>query len=187
VEVGMNKSTKHFHADLEVKPKKCAGCKCYKQAWEHLMAIRDRIDEEEEYLMSLEERRIVYTHQDLLFNSAPYSPERILEAACYVEETPNCGVYFLIRGDDIVYVGQSRNCPNRIQTHINDKQKVFDRYTFVVTDVANLNFLESWYIYAFKPEYNKRAPLAWPELVEIGTEYMEKRNGKNTSLVVQQN
>lgn len=174
-----------FHKGREVKPKKCAGCKCYKDSWEHLMAIRDRIDEDEDYLMRLEERRIVYAYQDQLFNSAPFGVDRLLESACRIEDTPNCGVYFLIRDSDIVYVGQSKNCPSRIETHIRDKGKVFDSYTFVTTARENLDFLESWYIHTFNPEYNKNAPLAWLELVNIGTEYMEKKHGKNTSMVVQ--
>jgi hypothetical protein len=178
--MGVMGEAKGFHASREIKPKKCARCTCYREAWGHLMAIRDAIDEAEDYVMRLESRKIVYAYQDQLFNSAPYSRERILESACRVEDTPNCGVYFLIREDEIVYVGQSKNCPSRIQTHINDKGKVFDSYTFIATHSDNLDFLESWYIYAFNPKYNKNAPFAWRELVKIGTDYMAQKHGART-------
>ena len=36
------------------------------------------------------------------------------------------GIYFLIKGRNVVYVGQSENCEHRINSHANDKD--FDRY-----------------------------------------------------------
>ena len=177
---------KGFHARREIKPKKCSGCKCYTDCWKHLMLIYDDIEAAQEDLLRIEERQIIHMYESDLFDSAPHSLERLLQSACRVEDHPHCGVYFLIFNREIVYVGQSKNCLSRIQNHINDKNKIFDQYTVVYTDLKNLDFLESWYIHQFNPKYNKRSPFAWHELVNIGKRYMEEKNDKTrrTSTVV---
>jgi excinuclease UvrABC nuclease subunit len=66
------------------------------------------------------------------------------------------GVYFLIDGATIVYVGQSINVPARVRQHQNDPQKTFDRVA--VIDIAEEDLLETerYYIDLFRPKHNLR-------------------------------
>jgi hypothetical protein len=63
-----------------------------------------------------------------------------------------CGIYFLIKNDEIVYVGQSVNIHNRIATHENVKD--FDRFTYVECEQRDLSRIEAMYIDMYKPKYN---------------------------------
>jgi hypothetical protein len=87
-----------------------------------------------------------------------------------------CGVYFLFSGDEIVYIGQSRNVPARVQHHMGS-DKEFDRYSHIVLPADSLNEWESFYIHLFQPRYNKgdynhgrrfkKAPMMLPDLVRL--------------------
>lgn len=79
------------------------------------------------------------------------------------------GVYFLLDGDEVVYVGQSVNVYSRIGQHTD---KRFDRYAFVPCPVDALNKLESLYIHCLRPRLNgdqrndaKCAPIALDALI----------------------
>lgn len=64
-------------------------------------------------------------------------------------------LYFLVRGDRVVYVGSSRkNIHARIGYHVGHKSKPFDRYYAVYCDLKDLEATEAAYIEAFKPIYN---------------------------------
>ena len=63
-----------------------------------------------------------------------------------------CGIYFLIKNDAIVYVGQSTNIFNRVGDH--EGVKDFDRFTYVECEKNDLTILETKYINNFKPKYN---------------------------------
>lgn len=65
------------------------------------------------------------------------------------------GVYFLLDGDDVVYVGQSQNVYSRISSH---PAKNFNRYAFVACAVEALDKLESLYIHLLRPKLNGRKP-----------------------------
>lgn len=65
------------------------------------------------------------------------------------------GIYFLVQGDSVVYVGQSKNVYARIATHLNEGQKIFDKAAFIDELPEKLNEVESTYIAALKPQYNK--------------------------------
>lgn len=62
------------------------------------------------------------------------------------------GVYFLLRGNKIVYIGQTSRFPNRISCHTD---KNFDSYRFIECSWENSLKYESRWIKRFKPEYNK--------------------------------
>lgn len=66
-----------------------------------------------------------------------------------------CGVYFLFKGNRIVYVGQSRNVMQRVGVHADEKD--FDRMAWVETPREHLNLVESLYIHTLRPRLN--APL----------------------------
>ena len=79
------------------------------------------------------------------------------------------GVYFLLEGDEVVYVGQAANVYSRIGQHTD---KRFDRYAFVPCAVDALDKLESLYIHCLRPRLNgnqrndaKCAPIALDALI----------------------
>jgi hypothetical protein len=80
------------------------------------------------------------------------------------------GVYFLVGGDKVVYVGQSVNVYARIAYHTD---KVFDSFAFIPCDKDMLNSLESLYIHVLRPPLNgdmhggKQAPLSLNKLIRI--------------------
>lgn len=87
-------------------------------------------------------------------------------------KTPHLtGVYFLIKNEEVVYVGQSVNIISRVSAHV--KQKEFDRFAFVPCDAQDLDVLESLYIHFLQPELNgllngdngHHAPLSLPALI----------------------
>lgn len=73
---------------------------------------------------------------------------------------PKCdvGIYFLVKMNRIVYVGQTKRGLNRIIEHIEFKryeEKDFDSYFFLPCDPFELDVLEFSYIVKFNPKYNK--------------------------------
>ena len=71
------------------------------------------------------------------------------------------GVYFLLRDDELVYIGQSVNVANRIAAHCGEGTKQFNRACFIPVDRTDLNLVESALIALFWPEHNKH-PGMWP-------------------------
>jgi hypothetical protein len=68
---------------------------------------------------------------------------------------PIRAVYFLFLNEQIVYVGQSGNVHLRIQQHIKDREKQFNKvfYQPIPSDVDILA-VEKQYILHFRPKYN---------------------------------
>lgn len=64
------------------------------------------------------------------------------------------GIYFLIRGTAIVYVGQSKNLPVRIHQHRRENEKAFDQFAVYPCDASLLDKMEQHYIAMFRPPYN---------------------------------
>lgn len=72
-----------------------------------------------------------------------------------VEAPPTvCGVYFLIQGRSIMYVGQSKNIAARIGSHASSIYKHFDRYSIIKCEEADLDLVESMYIQLLSPPWN---------------------------------
>jgi len=67
-----------------------------------------------------------------------------------------CGIYFLIKNEEVVYVGQTINGVSRIKQHKQDKD--FDHYYFKQCQKNNLNKNEARYISIYNPKYNKSIP-----------------------------
>jgi molybdopterin converting factor small subunit len=63
-----------------------------------------------------------------------------------------CGIYFLIKDESVVYVGQSINIAQRIANHKTTKD--FDTFTYIQCKPENLNTIEAMYIDRLKPKYN---------------------------------
>ncbi len=70
-------------------------------------------------------------------------------------DVPPC-VYFLISGDIVRYVGQSRNLPSRIVQHRQDG-KSWERVLFIPILEADLNRVEAEWIKALQPSLNRSA------------------------------
>jgi hypothetical protein len=68
------------------------------------------------------------------------------------------GIYFLIKGNSIVYVGQTSNGLKRVQEHVNQKEKDFDHYCFIECEGNKKNDLEAIFISIYHPLYNKIMP-----------------------------
>jgi hypothetical protein len=85
-------------------------------------------------------------------------PEQIADISDLKEyyARPICGVYFLLRDEQVVYVGQSTSLGVRIASH--DKRKDFDRVVYFECHPADLNRLETAFILKLKPEYNRAFP-----------------------------
>lgn len=73
------------------------------------------------------------------------------------------GVYFLISGNDIVYVGQSVNVASRVGSHFSESSKIFDRAVYLPVPPSDLDSVEMAFIKALWPKYNnenhKRRPV----------------------------
>ena len=74
------------------------------------------------------------------------------------EELPSC-VYFLLKGCEVVYIGQSTALPRRIQVHQGKgnahQYKDFDEVFFIpCPEVSLRKGVEAEFIKYFKPKYN---------------------------------
>lgn len=65
------------------------------------------------------------------------------------------GVYFLFDGDEIVYVGQSKNVHARIATHMSEGLKVFTHWAFIQLPDGERLEAERYLIELFKPKYHR--------------------------------
>ena len=81
-------------------------------------------------------------------------PEVLIDRA--IDPVYFSGIYFLIREGVIVYTGQSVNVFARIQDHLRDNTKVFDKVSYVRCPKDSLDVVENLYIGMLKPEYNIR-------------------------------
>lgn len=80
-------------------------------------------------------------------------------------EVPRSGVYFLLRGPIIVYVGKSNTLAARVASHYGGPMQ-FDGVRFQAADGPVMDRLEQLYIARFAPEYNIRHVVADAE--ELG-------------------
>lgn len=62
-------------------------------------------------------------------------------------------VYFLIKNNEVIYVGQTNNNLCRPFSH---KNKDFDRVEIMLCRKEDLDFLEDKYILKYKPKYNNK-------------------------------
>lgn len=64
------------------------------------------------------------------------------------------GIYFLLKNDEVVYVGKTVNLFERIMTHQKQCSKDFDDYVFYKIDNEKLDICERYFINKLKPIYN---------------------------------
>lgn len=71
------------------------------------------------------------------------------------EKTPSPKIYFLIKENNIVYVGKSLFIEDRLEFHYQNK-KDFTHYSVVeCSSPQEMDILESIYIQILNPKYNK--------------------------------
>jgi hypothetical protein len=77
----------------------------------------------------------------------------ILDKALPVNQVKRQGVYFLVKNDEIDYVGQTVNLYSRLGTH--EKLKRYHRVAFLpIPEKSSLNDVENYYIRTFQPRLN---------------------------------
>ncbi|MBY0474234.1 MAG: DUF4224 domain-containing protein [Nitrosomonas sp.] len=69
---------------------------------------------------------------------------------------PLCGIYFLLCGSEIVYVGQSINLVERIGNHLRNDEMLFDSYYYLEVKRENMLLMERKYIEKLFPRMNKK-------------------------------
>jgi hypothetical protein len=131
--------------------------------------LREEIAALETRLAGLQRMETMSLASAALTGKALLRPDEIASAA--LPWTKASGVYFLLDGADIVYVGQAVNVYSRISQHTD---KRFDRYAFVPCQIDALDKLESLYIHCLRPKLNgdkrdgaKCAPISLRELIGL--------------------
>lgn len=82
------------------------------------------------------------------------TPEKVVDQA--ITDRRVQGVYFLVRGDEVVYVGRSVDVYARIAQH-RSSRKLFDSHAIIPIDSrANRKKAERLFIRDWDPEYNRR-------------------------------
>ncbi len=81
----------------------------------------------------------------------PHDHRQILDASVPIPAAG--GIYFLIRADEVVYVGQSVDMLHRIARHKREGKR-FDRYACIECPKEDMDRLECLYISAFVPYDN---------------------------------
>jgi hypothetical protein len=81
----------------------------------------------------------------------PYYASQIISSS--IPTRMASGVYFLIRGTEVIYVGQSVDVLHRIARHRREK-RFFDAFAYIECQVHELDELERLYIKALVPEEN---------------------------------
>lgn len=67
-----------------------------------------------------------------------------------------CGIYFLLKDQQVVYVGQSTNIFCRVADHLLSKE--FDSFSYFECDRKDLTDFEAAYINKYKPKLNVVIP-----------------------------
>jgi excinuclease UvrABC nuclease subunit len=90
-------------------------------------------------------------------------------------------VYFLLDGDEIVYVGNSKHLHSRVKTHLTNKS--FDAVKYIVTDPFFGAKIERLLIAYFKPKYNLRIDWKDFEVKELDITALKKVSKYKEELV----
>ena len=134
-------------------------------------SLKCEIKELEDKLNSLKRLELVNKTALTLTGRTLLREEEIVNAANTWELAT--GVYFLVDGNKVVYVGQSVNVYSRIAQH---HSKAFDSFAFIPCKKEILDSLESLYIHILRPPLNgdsawsgKYAPLPLNKLLGVTT------------------
>jgi len=82
-------------------------------------------------------------------------------------QPPKIGIYFLIRNNSIVYIGQTKNLKTRLENHSRHNGVGFNSYYFLPVNLHKINEkdldivlsdLEAYFIVKFAPHENWQLP-----------------------------
>jgi len=118
-------------------------------AMKYAGGLREKIAALERRLAELERMETMCTASAAATGKALLRADEIADASLPWAKVS--GVYFLLDGDEVVYVGQAVDVYSRIGRHT---EKRFDRYAFVPCHVDALDRLESLYIHCLRPRLN---------------------------------
>lgn len=127
--------------------------------------LNEQIIQKETTLIKINKHlNLSFKRYNQLINEPLLDEDSILFLAGIV--TRKCGIYFLIKDEKIVYVGQSINIQNRVQQHRMIKD--FDRFTYVECKAEDLSKIEAMYINKLKPilNYNLAGRLVFPITID---------------------
>jgi hypothetical protein len=99
----------------------------------------------------LSSKALLLEQQEHFNTLAPYVHSEADIVAHTFKPLPSCGVYFLIEGNRVVYVGQSINIMGRLASH---SQKNFEKVAFLPCPQESLSMVESFYIHMLRPRHN---------------------------------
>ena len=149
-----------------------------------LIEKRNKLEQEVTDLSDKRDAHFVDFHSmsDALTGKHMLIEREIVKAASPINTSDYCGVYFLVKGDRVVYVGQSINILVRVREH--SKHKDFDSFSFIRCEKKKLDVLESLYIHALRPEQQgwsgalrhkiMSAPYSFNQLVEMTHDSKER-------------
>lgn len=93
------------------------------------------------------------THLNL--NSVPRPETWIMAEANALARSPfSPGNYCLWQRDEIVYVGETKNIHRRLQDHLRDVDKPFDRASWLVVHGPERRVIEKLILCAYAPRWN---------------------------------
>lgn len=105
-----------------------------------------------------------------------------LDTLPFINVSAKRGIYFLYRGLELVYIGQTVNLFRRIGQHLDDKTKEFDSYKFLeINGNINLMKIEIFLIKRFQPTYNKARKKTYTR--EVRNKYQLERYHENKNKV----
>jgi len=83
-----------------------------------------------------------------------YEEADVLKLRVPLDQATTPAVYFLYDGDEIVYIGQSKEVFGRIASHVRDGEKQFDSFAIIHVSAVELDAVEKANIEAYRPRYN---------------------------------
>jgi hypothetical protein len=101
----------------------------------------------------------------------------------YGVEKDVAGVYLLMGGDSVLYVGQSRNVSMRVNQHRRDGRIPFDSVRVVKCGPENLIKIESDLIFEHRPKFNNCGMKKYSEK-EAARKELEAKRPKSKKLMV---
>ena len=144
---------KRFRAEVCVSGKRTSktfptmtAAQAWAQRMERSLSVRQEF--EGGALAGLVPRRVLQAIAD-----AEYQQSDVI--AGQVPASTSCGVYFLLRHSEIVYVGQSVDVFLRLSKHRREGRD-FDAFNFLPCAKEDLDRIEKMYIEAFMPKWNLR-------------------------------
>jgi hypothetical protein len=128
------------------------------EAFDIAMDALRMVEEADNETLELAKLRQHYPRHELAMNmvSGQITKQLLLTASEILERSASydapSGVYFLISGDEIVYVGQSINVMSRMEDHA--RRIKFKRFAFAPFPREQLDLVESLYIHLLRPRFN---------------------------------